>query len=114
MEETMDVEGGKLIPQEEKKRELTATEKDNAHKMMMINEALKRHEDSLTKGGDEIKDVSKGIGGKLHGLCGNRVLDGDLVYTDKGNKTSFKIRDLLKEDGCIDLSKKEVFGEQKE
>lgn len=111
MEETMVMEGENLILQEQKTRELTATEKKNAQKMMMINEAFQRHEDRLTKEGEEVKDISKNIGGKLHELSANPVLEGELVYTDKGNTKSFKIRDLLKEDGGIDLSNKEVFGD---
>lgn len=103
----------KEIAQEEKTseelgRELTVTEKVNAQKMMMINEAIKRHEDSLKKVGDEVKDISKGIGGKLHEVSANPVLDGKLKF--EGAPTPFKIRDLLKEDGSIDLSDP-VFGD---
>lgn len=106
--QAMDVEAGNLIPQRQESRELTPTEKNNTQKMMIINDALKRHEDSLKKEGDEEKDVSKGIGGKLHDLCANPVLDGELAY--KGVSIPFKIRDLLKEDGGIDLSNP-VFGD---
>lgn len=40
------------------------------------------------------------------------MLCGQLVYTANLEKaTSFKIRDLVKEDGCIDLSNKKIFGD---
>ncbi len=108
--QAMEPECMNQISQEKKTRELTATEKKNARKMMMINEALERHEDILKKEGEVVKDVSKGIGGKLHELSANPVLAGELVYTGRWEitnfkiKKNFKIRGLVKKDGCIDLS----------
>ncbi len=99
---------GKQMPQEQKRRELGATEKENAQKMMMINEALKRHEDSLIREGEEVKDVQSVIGQTLHEVSANPVLDGELVY--EGAPKPFKIRNLVKKDGSIDLSDP-IFGE---
>ncbi len=59
------------------------------------------------------QDVQNVIGGKLHDVSANPVLDGELVYTDKGKKTQFKIKDLVKKDGSIDLSNP-IFGDSSE
>ena len=87
----------KQIPQEQKTsgklgRELTATEKENAYKMLLMKQAM--------QGTEVPQDVQGVIGQTLHDLSANPVLDGELKFEGK----PYKIRKLLKEDGSIDLS----------
>lgn len=107
--ESMDVEGGNQISQEQTARELTPTEKKNSYKMWLLKQQFEKSNNEGTLP-EVLKDIQTIISQTLHDLCGNPVLNGELLYTDKGNRTSFKIRDLLKEDGCIDLSNP-VFGD---
>ncbi len=114
--QAMETECMNQIPQEQKTKELTATEKDNAHKMMLMKQFFEDMAKEEVK--EEVrlpevpKDVQNVIGGKLHNVSANPVLDGKLEYTmDNGEKKQFKIMDLVKEDGSIDLSNKEVFGD---
>ena len=105
--QAMEVESGNLIPQGQTARELTATEKKNAYKMWLLKEHLVESNNEGTL--PEIpRDIQTVIGQTLHDLCANPVLDGELKY--EGVATPFKIRNLLKEDGCIDLSKP-IFGD---
>ena len=53
-------------------------------------------------------EVQGVIGQTLHELSANPVLDGELKF--KGAPNPFKIRDLVKEDGSIDLSNP-IFGD---
>ena len=57
------------------------------------------------------EDVSNIITRNLHDVTHiNPVLDGKLTYTlPNGEKATFNIKDLVKTDGCIDLSNK-IFG----
>ena len=93
-------------PQQHKRINLTSTQKENAHKMWLLKQAI--DEDNLLWIPEE---VQKFIGGKLHELRANPVLDGELVYTGKPEKAIFKIGGLVKEDGCIDLSNQDIFGD---
>ncbi len=159
---------GKQKPQEQKRRELTPTEKENAYKMWLMKQAVEKGAKEATlpeipksdqsivrrklpeipKGDQSIvrrklpeipkdaqnvsgenlpevpKDVQNVIGGKLHELS-NLILNGELLYSPYKMKmsygqevyipgeetTHFNIIDLLKEDGSIDLSNTEVFGD---
>jgi hypothetical protein len=80
---------------------LSPTEDENAKKMMLFNNALKRHEDILKIEGEAQKDISKAVGSELNRISSNPVLDGTLVY--EGASKPFKIRDMVK-DGIFNLS----------
>ena len=109
-QEPMDVEGGSLITQGQTARELTATEKKNAYKMWLLKEHFEKRNNEKTLPAIP-KDIQTVIGRTLHELSANPVLDGDLVYTDKDEKRSFKIMSLINKDGCMDLSNTEDFGD---
>lgn len=108
--ESVKSEQGQML-QEDKRIGRTSTQKENAHKMWLLKQAI--DEEKLPWLPEELKYV---IGGKLHELYlyENPVLRGELVYTGKPEKRTFKIGDLLKEDGCIDLSNKQIFEDSSE
>ena len=104
--EPMDVESGNLILQGQETRELTPTEKKYVYKMWLLKQAG-------TKGSMNVLpvDVQNVISQTLHELSANPVLDGELVYTGTGKENRFKIRDLIKNGGCLDLSNLECYGQ---
>ncbi len=92
-------------PKKQETRELTSSEKENAHKMFLLQEHMKNM-------AAEQKDIHGQIGKKLHEVSTNPVLAGELVYSpNEGKPETFKIRDLVKEDGSLDLSNRDNFGD---
>ena len=79
----------------------------NVHKMLLLKEYMNTMYVPT--------DVSSIITENLHEVTHiNPVLDGKLIYTpDNGEKTAFNINNLLKTNGCIDLSN-EIFGDLSE
>jgi hypothetical protein len=108
--ETKDVGGRSLITQGQTARDLTPTEKKNAYKMWLLKEHFEKSNKEGTLPAIP-KDIRTVIGRTLHELSANPVLDGDLVYTDKDEKRFFKIMSLIKNDWCMDLSSKNIFGD---
>lgn len=104
------VGGGSLITQGQTARDLTPAEKKNAYKMWLLKEHFEKSNKEGTLPAIP-KDIQTVIGRTLHELSANPVLDGDLVYTDKDKKRSFKIMSLIKNDWCMDLSNKNIFGD---
>ncbi len=107
---------GKETSKKQERRELTSTEKENAHKMMLMKQYFEDMAKEEVKEEERLpvvpRDVQNVIGGTLHEVSANPVLNGELVYTpQKGEKKLFKIMELIKEDGSIDLSNKDVFGD---
>ena len=78
----------------------------NVHKMLLMKEPMDNMGVPM--------EISNIIKRNLHDVTHiNPVLDGKLIYTadnGEGEKATFNIKDLVKTDGCIDLSNK-IFGD---
>lgn len=104
--QAMESKQGQML--QEDKRILTPIEEESVCKMMFLKLAV--DEKKLP---DIPQDILNVMMGKLHELYlyENPVLNGQLVYTQDSKTMTFKIWDLVKKDGSIDLSNRDIFGD---